>query len=272
MEETWYFIDSGHCDPAYNMALDETLLHWHSQGKIPPVIRFYGWEPAGLSLGYFQKVKGKIDVDAAHKYGAQLVRRLTGGRAVLHDQELTYSVLVSEKHPNMPKTVKDAYLVISKGLLEGFKQLGLQAEFAIPEGKLQTTDSAVCFEEPSWYELIVEGKKAAGSAQTRQKGVILQHGSIPLEVDNQKLYDMFIYPNEKVKERARRSFGDKAVAINDIAPTTITFDQARIAFKKGFEKGLNIKLETFTLPKEMVAEVDELANSKYRSDKWNFSR
>lgn len=272
MEETWYFIDSGHCEPAFNMAMDETLLNWHSKGKLPPIVRFYGWEPAGLSLGYFQKTNGKIDVEAAHKYGAKLVRRLTGGRAVLHDQELTYSVLVSEEHERMPKTVKEAYLVISKGLLEGFKQLGLNAEFAIPEGKLQTTDSAVCFEEPSWYELIVEGRKVAGSAQTRKKGVILQHGSIPLIVDNVKLYDMFIYPNEKVKERARRAFGDKAIAINDLTEKAVSFDQAKQAFKQGFEKGLNIKLESFTPPEEMMDEVYTLAESKYRSDEWNFSR
>src|SRR5699024_6917291 len=135
--------------------------------------------------------------------------RLTGGRAVLHDKELTYSVIVSEDHPSMPRSVKEAYLVLSKGLLEGFHSLGINAEFAIPKGKLETTQSAVCFEEPSWYELIVDNKKAAGSAQTRKKGVILQHGSIPLTVDNDILYDLFIYRNERVKQRAREAFNDK---------------------------------------------------------------
>ncbi|MDL4843049.1 lipoate--protein ligase family protein [Aquibacillus rhizosphaerae] len=270
MRETWYFLDSGHCTPAYNMAMDEALLNWHSKGLIPPVIRFYGWLPAGLSVGYFQKVKGKIDLDGVKKHGIDLVRRQTGGRAVLHDQELTYSVIVSED--KMPKTVKDAYLVISNGLLEGFKKLNVNAEFAIPEGKLQTTDSAVCFEEPSWYELIVEGKKAAGSAQTRQKGVILQHGSIPIDVDPVKLFDLFIYPNDRVKQRAKRAFGDKAVAINEVSQQLISFDDARVAFKKGFERGLDINLEPFILSTDQLNEVNDLATNKYKSDTWNYSR
>ena len=272
MKETWYFVDSGYCTPAFNMAMDEALLNWHSQGDIPPVLRFYGWKPAGISVGYFQKVNGKIDVQGAANHGIELVRRQTGGRAVLHDQELTYSVLVSEEHPAMPRSVKEAYMVISQGLLEGFKQLNIEAEFSIPEGKLQTTDSAVCFEEPSWYELIVEGKKAAGSAQTRKKGVILQHGSIPLNVDQIKLFDLFIYPNERVKERARRSFSDKAVAINEVAGKTYSFDEAREAFKKGFERGLDIELKPFELTEAQLEEVSQLADTKYASKDWNFSR
>ncbi|MFG6116390.1 biotin/lipoate A/B protein ligase family protein [Halobacillus sp. MO56] len=272
MSETWYYVDTGHATPAFNMAMDELLLNWHSEGKIPPVLRFYGWEPSGLSVGYFQKVQGKIDLEGVKRHGFELVRRQTGGRAVLHDQELTYSVIVSEEHPDMPKSVKEAYLVISKGLLHGFRNLGVQADFAIPEGKLETTGSSVCFEEPSWYELIVEGKKAAGSAQTRKKGVILQHGSIPIEVDDGKLFDMFIYPNDRVKERARKAFGDKAVAINEIVPEPITFDKTKEAFKQGFETGLNIKLEPFQLNKEQLKAVHQLAEQRYRNDKWNYAR
>ena len=272
MKETWYFIDSGHCTPTFNMAMDEKLLDWHSEGKIPPVLRFYGWKPAGISVGYFQKTSGKIDINAAENYGIELVRRLTGGRAVLHDQELTYSVLVSEDYPEMPRSIKEAYMVISKGLLEGFKELGIHAEFSIPQGKLQTTDSAVCFEEPSWYELVVEGKKAAGSAQTRKKGVILQHGSVPLNVDEIKLFDLFIYPNERVKDRARQAFGDNAVAINELAKQPYTFEDASAAFKTGFERGLNIELVPFKLSEEQLAEVTELAENKYRNSEWNYSR
>ncbi|SFG26885.1 lipoate-protein ligase A [Halobacillus alkaliphilus] len=270
--ETWYFVDSGHCTPAMNMALDEALMNWHRQGEIPPVLRFYGWAPAGLSVGYFQKVKGKIDLEGVERHGFELVRRQTGGRAVLHDKELTYSVIVSEDHPDMPASVKDAYLVLSKGLLEGFHNLGIEAEFAVPEGKLDTTGSAVCFEEPSWYELIVEGRKAAGSAQTRKKGVILQHGSIPIDVDDVKLFDMFIYKNERVKERARRAFGDKAAAINQLIDSRITFDQTKEAFKEGFETGLGIHLEPFELSDEQWKEVERIAEERYRTEEWNFSR
>ncbi|GAE94887.1 lipoate-protein ligase A [Gracilibacillus boraciitolerans JCM 21714] len=254
------------------MAVDECLLNWHSENKIPPVIRFYEWLPAGLSIGYFQKTSNKIDLDAVNKNGFQLVRRLTGGRAVLHDQELTYSVIVSEQHSAMPRSIKEAYLVISKGLKEGFRSLGINASFAIPEGKLDTTQSAVCFEEPSWYELVVDGKKAAGSAQTRKKGVILQHGSIPLNVDDSKLYDLFLYKNERVKQRAREAFSDKAISIRQATPQKVTLHDMKAAFKKGFETGLDINLESFTLNEKQEQEINELMHQKYLNDKWNLSR
>ncbi|TWT14569.1 lipoate--protein ligase family protein [Planomicrobium sp. CPCC 101079] len=271
MKDTWFFIDSGHCTPAFNMALDEALLNWHSAGKIPPVLRFYGWEPAGISIGFFQKVDGQIDMEGAKNFGIELVRRQTGGKAVLHDCELTYSVIVSEEHPDMPKTVKEAYLVLSRGLFEGYKELGIKAEFAMPKSELAKKGSAVCFEEPSWYELVIDGKKAAGSAQTRKSGVILQHGSIPLEIDDIKLFDLFLYPNEEVKQRARKAFGNRAVAINDVLPHPISFDEAKAAFKKGFEQGLEIELIPFELPPSLLEEVLHLEH-KYKSKEWNYSR
>jgi lipoate-protein ligase A len=275
MKEKWLFLDSGYCSPAYNMALDEALLNWHSNHLIPPAIRFYGWKPAGLSLGYFQKTKNKINVDAVEKHGYGLVRRLTGGRAVLHDDELTYSIVVSEQHPNMPQSVTEAYRIISEGLLRGFQSLGVHAEFAVPEngsGRHAANGSAVCFEEPSWYELIVEGRKAAGSAQTRQKGVLLQHGSIPINVDEEKLFNLFVYPSERAKERALRSFGSKAAAISQLRNKKTTMDEVKHAFKTGFEKGLNIELQSYTLNEEQLEEVKGIAQSRYENDDWTFSR
>lgn len=121
---------------------------------------------------FSKKTKGKINFKALTEHHIELVRRLTGGRAVLHDQELTYSVIVAESHPKMPASVKEAYKVISKGLLEGFRNLDIEASFAIPEGKLQTTQSAVCFEEPSWYELIVDGKKKQQAVLKLDKRVL----------------------------------------------------------------------------------------------------
>ncbi|UOQ95760.1 lipoate--protein ligase family protein [Halobacillus shinanisalinarum] len=270
--ETWYFVDSNHLSPALNMAMDEALMNWHREGKIPPVLRFYGWKPAGLSVGYFQKVNGKIDIEGVKRHGYELVRRQTGGRAVLHDNELTYSVIVSEQHPQMPASVKEAYLIISKGLFEGFRELDIKAEFAIPEGKLDTTGSAVCFEEPSWYELIVNGKKTAGSAQTRKKGIILQHGSIPIDVDETKLFDMFIYKNDRIKARARKAFGDKASSINSLLSEPKSFDEVKSAFKKGFEQGLDLNLKPFTLNEEQWSEVHKIAEERYTNDEWNYSR
>ena len=195
MTEIWNFINTGSKNPYYNMAMDEALLNFVSRGEIDPVIRFYTWNPATLSIGYFQRLQKEIDIDKVKEKGYGLVRRQTGGRGVLHDKELTYSVIVPESHPNMPSTVTEAYKIISQGLLEGFKNLGFETYFAIPRSKeerdkLKQPRSSVCFDAPSWYELVVEGRKIAGSAQTRQKGVILQHGSILQDIDIDDLFDM----------------------------------------------------------------------------------
>ncbi|WP_282032914.1 lipoate--protein ligase family protein [Metabacillus indicus] len=276
-KEIWRFIDSGNCSPAYNMALDEVLLEWNSEGNFPPVIRFYGWNPATLSVGYFQKAEKEIDLEAVKRNGLGFVRRPTGGRGVLHDKELTYSVIVSEDHPEMPKTVTEAYRVISEGILQGFRELGLDAYFAVPRTEeekqgLKNPRSAVCFDAPSWYELVVEGRKVAGSAQTRQKGVILQHGSILLDLDEDLLFSLFKYPSDRVKERMQKNFKNKAVAVNALRETKVTVEEAKEAFRRGFEKGLNIKLEPYKLTDEEHAAVMKLAAEKYESDEWNYKR
>jgi lipoate-protein ligase A len=276
-KEVWRFIDSGAGSPSFNMALDEALLDWNSEGKIPPVIRFYGWNPATLSIGYFQKVEKEIDMEQVKAHGLGFVRRPTGGRGVLHEHELTYSVIVSEEHPDMPKTVTEAYRVISEGILKGFHHLGMDAYFAVPRtaeerDSLKNPRSAVCFDAPSWYELVVEGRKVAGSAQTRQKGVILQHGSILLDLDEDKLFSLFKYPSDRVKERMQKAFKNKAVAINEISKERITLEQAKEAFMKGFAEGLNIELEPYELSAEELAYVNKIAKERYEQDEWNFKR
>jgi len=277
MAEKWRFLDFEYYSPEFNMALDEAIMDWHSQGLFPPTIRFYGWNPPTLSIGYFQQLDKEISVAKVEKYGLGLVRRLTGGRAVLHDQELTYSVVVSEKHPIMPKTVTEAYRVISLGLLEGFKELGLNTSFAVPETledrqRLNNPRSSICFDAPSWYELVVEGRKVAGSAQTRQKGVIMQHGSILIELDESMLFDLFIYPNERVRERLQKSFKNKAVAINDISQSKKSLEEVIRAFKLGFERGLDIELEAYRLNGEEIDYVNQLAKKRYGTAEWNYRR
>ncbi|MBF2231498.1 lipoate--protein ligase family protein [Staphylococcus epidermidis] len=276
MTEIWNFINTGSKNPYYNMAMDEALLNFVSRGEIDPVIRFYTWNPATLSIGYFQRLQKGIDIDKVKEKGYGLVRRQTGGRGVLHDKELTYSVIVPESHPNMPSTVTEAYKIISQGLLEGFKNLGFETYFAIPRSKeerdkLKQPRSSVCFDAPSWYELVVEGRKIAGSAQTRQKGVILQHGSILQDIDIDDLFDMFIFKNERLKAKMKENFVQKAVAINDISNQHITLNEMENAFKSGFKKGLNIDFKPLELTEKQKEEVQEL-EEKYRSEAWMYRK
>lgn len=278
MEKTkWYFIDSGPCAPSYNMALDEALLDWHSEGLIPPVIRFYEWNPATLSIGYFQSVEKEIDMEAVRRLGLGFVRRPTGGRGVLHEHELTYSVIVSEDYPDMPATVTEAYRVISEGLLKGFQSLGLEAYFSIPNtpDKLQALKNpktAVCFDTPSWYELVVEGKKVAGSAQTRQKGVILQHGAILLDLDDEKLVQTFKFSTDEAREKVKKSINQKAVAINKLLQKSIPIDICKVAFRDGFSEALNVELVPFNLNEKQIEYVKTLEKQRYANDEWNFKK
>ncbi len=276
MTEIWNFINTGSKNPYYNMAMDEALLNFVSRGEIDPVIRFYTWNPATLSIGYFQRLQKEIDIDKVKEKGYGLVRRQTGGRGVLHDKELTYSVIVPESHPNMPSTVTEAYKIISQGLLEGFKNLGFETYFAIPRSKeerdkLKQPRSSVCFDAPSWYELVVEGRKIAGSAQTRQKGVILQHGSILQDIDIDDLFDMFKFKNERLKAKMKENFVQKAVAINDISNQHITLNEMENAFEAGFKKGLNIDFKPLELTEKQLEEVQELED-KYRSEAWMYCK
>lgn len=274
---TWYFINSGSCSPSFNMALDEALMDWHSEGLLPPIIRFYGWNPPTLSIGYFQNVEKEINMEEVRKHNLGFVRRPTGGRGVLHEHELTYSIIVSEDYPNMPATVTEAYRVLSEGLLIGFQKLGLDAYFSVPDTDEKKSDlkkpkSAVCFDAPSWYELVVEGKKVAGSAQTRQKGVILQHGAILLDLDENKLVSLFNYPSEEVKNRVLRGLPEKAVAINRLRKTPASIEECIDAFKEGFAKGLDVELQPFSLTEEQIDYVKRLEASRYANDEWTYRK
>src|SRR5699024_1724072 len=132
---TWNFLDSGSHDAAMNMAIDEALLHWQSKGEIRPTLRFYRWKRPSLTVGHFQNVQKTIDFLGVEKHACDFVRRLTGGSAVLHDHELTYSIVISEAHEKIPYTVNDAYFVLAQGILEGYRNLGIEADFSLPDIK-----------------------------------------------------------------------------------------------------------------------------------------
>lgn len=269
MQEEWGFIDTGSQDAPINMAIDELLLNWHSEGKIPPTLRFYRWSAPSLSVGRFQKVEKTIDFNGVAKNNCQFVRRLTGGSAVLHDDELTYSLVVSEQHPAIPKSVREAYYILSKGVLEGYKNLGIQADYAIPKEKMGVDRTAVCFEKIAYYEMIVEGKKISGNAQTRKSGVLLQHGSIPMSIDHRMLFDLFRFSSERIRQRQLERFSQNAITINEYTNKVHKYTSLKEAFYKGFQTGLGITLKPFQLSKEQWEEVLYLTRTKYATESWN---
>jgi lipoate-protein ligase A len=277
---TWRFIRSGLGSPAYNMAMDEAIAQEHSEGRVPPTLRFYGWNPPTLSIGYFQKAEAEVDLAEVERQGIGFVRRPTGGRAVLHDQELTYSIIVAENYPGMPQGVTEAYRVLSEGLLRGFRRLDLNAEMIqlVEEGKRQTdtVSSAACFDAPSWYELVVEGRKVAGSAQMRQKGVVLQHGSILLELDAAQLFGLLRFPSDAVKHRLEKSFDSKAIAINPLRRalglSPVALSEAEDAFRQGIAEAMGIRLiESEPTEREQQIAAQIIAD-KYATKAWNLRK
>lgn len=271
LKKHWAFIDTGFQDASWNMAFDECLINWHHEGKIPPTLRFYGWKAPSLSVGYFQKVDNKIDFDAIEQHRCQFVRRLTGGSAVLHDDELTYSLVISENDPDIPVSVQEAYHVLSKGVFEGYHNLGIPAEYAILDRDSARGRTAICFEKPAFYEMVADGKKLSGNAQTRKKGVLMQHGSIPMSMNTEMLFDLFLFSSGRIRERSRAAFSKKAVTINQLTNREHHYDMLTQAFKDGFKKGLDLELHPLQLTETQWEEVQQLAHSKYETRAWNIN-
>lgn len=195
-EGKYRLILSGYGDGPTNMAIDEAILLAASQAPAPPTIRFYGWSPNALSLGYAQNLRAEIDLERCQAWGIDLVRRPTGGRAVFHDQELTYSVVAPEAAFPASPSILATYREISRALIAGLACLGIEAQMIperprLRERETRSVSPAACFAAPSAYEVAVEGKKIVGSAQKRLKGYLLQQGSILISLDREKLFALF---------------------------------------------------------------------------------
>ena len=174
---TWRFLDSGPSTAVMNMAIDQALLTTHANGGCLPTLRTYQWAPPAISLGYFQRRHG-LNLAACREMGIDVIRRPTGGRAVLHFGDLTYSI-VAGTNDGIPPSVTAAYQLLCEGLLSAFRILGFKAQMRNPVGKSPPSDN--CFLTSTAGDLIYEEKKFVGSAQTWKKSSVLQHGSIILE-------------------------------------------------------------------------------------------
>ncbi|ASI34853.1 MULTISPECIES: lipoate--protein ligase family protein [Exiguobacterium] len=276
MVKKWQVLTTEALEPAMNMAIDEALIAFVGRGEIAPTLRFYSWEPRGLSVGHFQRATRDIDRKRIEELGIPIVRRMTGGRAVLHADELTYSVVIQEATEGLPRTVIESYRLLTEGIRKGYHHLGIPVEFSVPmteeeKEELRKPKSAVCFDAASYYELAVGKRKVAGSAQVRHQGVVLQHGSVPLSVDEGELFDCFLYEDETMRQRMKSRFAGKAVALNELAGRKVSFEEVRDAFTRGFEDALQLEFVPLEFNERQWQEIEQLAE-KYRSDEWNWKR
>ena len=255
------------------MAVDEAIMLLHGKNEVPPTLRFYSWEPAALSLGYFQRAKTEIDYQKCQEMGVDLVRRLTGGRAILHDRELTYSIIIREDYNLLANSIEKSYQQISKGLVKGLQRLRIPAELkAVERGKKAPSGhSAACFDAPSWYEVILNNKKLIGSAQRRKDGTILQHGSLPLAVDTEKIFKLLNYSSESERKKARRIFTAKSTSLKKAG---YQFSQTELekALTSGLAQTLEIEFEKGNLTETEKELAQQLAEEKYRGKNWTYKR
>ncbi|NLG84481.1 MAG: lipoate--protein ligase family protein [Firmicutes bacterium] len=234
MPRPWRLLPLSPGEPARNMAVDLAVFYAYRQGLVLPTLRFYTWEPPAVSCGRFQDF-AELDLDACARLGYRVVRRPTGGRAVLHEGDLTYAVVMGERD-GLPSGVLPSYLFLSRGLLAGLRRLGLAAELAVPARA--GSRSPACFAGPSWYELVVAGRKVAGSAQRREGGDVLQHGSIALAFSPARLAGVL---------RATGEEGDQAARLARAAAGLSAFlpglDVARVAaaVQEGFAEALGVE-------------------------------
>ncbi|MCX8058242.1 MAG: lipoate--protein ligase family protein [Spirochaetes bacterium] len=266
------FIDTDINDGYFNMALDEVLSYKVFKKLSIPILRFYRWNPPCLSIGYFQDANKEVNFDSLQKNKIDLVRRITGGRAVLHDIELTYTIIIPLEYDWIPSSINESYKILSNALLQGLKNLGINANISKPiNGKIPHTTSA-CFDAPSSYELLANNKKIIGSAQKRFNGLLLQHGSIPIILNIDKLFDLLnIEPIEK-REQLKNIFKNKATSISEQLCYIPEIKKVKEAFYNGFKEALPIELIDDKLTDEEKKETYFLIEKKYKTTEWNLNK
>jgi lipoyl(octanoyl) transferase len=269
MPQNWRLILTSPSTGAKNMALDESLLISTALKNKPSTLRLYSWDVPTLSLGYAQSIKD-VDLTSLERLGWGLVRRPTGGRAILHTDELTYSVTASIDDPIMSGSLLESYQRISKALLTALSILGIHAhaDSVYPTRVTADGKDPVCFEVPSNYEITVIGKKLIGSAQARKNNGVLQHGSLPLFGDLTRITRVLNYENEEKKNRSQSALLAHAGTISSLTGLQISIEQAQKAFIEGFSKSLDISFAISEPSRDELEITEELEKTKYGSPLW----
>lgn len=193
----WRWVETPPAPGAWNMAVDEALAESVRQGGLP-VVRVYRWAPPCLSLGRNQPARDRYDLDALRRAGVDVVRRPTGGRAVLHHRELTYAAVLPDGALGPPR---QAYAAVNRALVTGLQRLGVDARLQPASGPAARPSLAPCFDAPAEGEVVAGGRKLVGSAQRRSGRVLLQHGSLPLR-DDQSSVRSFLRDPSSVEDGA----------------------------------------------------------------------
>lgn len=265
----WRVILHAPAPGAWNMAVDEAILEAVTTGDSPPTLRLYAWAPPCLSLGRAQPASD-VDLTLLERLGWALVRRPTGGRAILHTDELTYAVIAHARNPVMLGGVLESYHRIASALLNALERLALPAradqKYEIPAGMRR--DGPICFEVPSNYEITVDGKKLIGSAQARRKDGVLQHGTLPLTGDLARITQVLSYPDTESRLQAGPRVLQHATTVESVLGRKVSWLEAAQAMQDAFQETLAVRLEKMELNTVEEERAQTLYAEKYNHPLW----
>lgn len=253
-------VETAPCDGATHMAVDTAFLR-SAVAMRRPVFRVYTWDPYCISIGYHQK-KECINLDRCLKAGIDVVRRPTGGRAVFHAEEVTYSVIIPATSASFDRSTGAVYANISRGLAEGLKSLGVDAELEKRSVDLkshyETSDSVSCFSAAARYEIVVGSRKLVGSAQKRDPSGVLQHGSILTGPAHLDLPNYLAGPDSAERKRLKEMMKEKTTNLTEWLEREVSWEEVTSAIRKGLEAALHIEFEDSELTDEELWQAEML--------------
>jgi lipoate-protein ligase A len=253
----WRLLDTGALPARLNMGIDLALLELHARGVSPPTLRFYQWNPPAVSLGYFQR-RHSIDLAACSQLGLDVVKRPTGGRAVLHENDLTYSVIAGATE-GIPVKLKDAYKLLGEGLVHGFRLLGFETVRAADHLSAPETD--ICFMRYAEGDILYEGKKFVGSALTLKGSSMLQHGSLVLESQRERwasLMNLQGHSNEGLNQHLE----SRTTSLGEILGRRIDPNEVKTALTVGLAMSLNAEFQAGDLTHDELALAQMIASKQ----------
>jgi lipoate-protein ligase A len=263
----WRLLQTPAARGSWNMAVDEAMLEHIGRGEARPTLRLYGWAPPCLSLGHAQPY-GDVDVERLRARGWELVRRPTGGRAILHADELTYSVTAPLEEPVVAGSVLESYNRLAAALLSAVRTLGVAAEIERTASGADDPSNPVCFEVPSSNEITANGKKLIGSAQARRKEGVLQHGSLPLIGDLSRITEVLAFESDAGRSAAARRLRARATTAESVLGHAISWEAAAAAVSEAFRTVLKLQLEPGPLSPNELSRTRELIRDKYDHPRW----
>lgn len=255
--KTWRLLDTGTLPAVLNMGIDLALLELHACGVSPPTLRFYQWDPPAVSLGYFQR-RHSIDLTACKAMGLDVVKRPTGGHAVLHEHDLTYSVIAGSAE-GIPVKLADAYALLGDGLVNGFRLLGMETVRA--GDNLFAPETDICFMRFAVGDILHNGKKFVGSALTLKGSSMLQHGSLVLDSQHERWANLLDLKGCSPEE-LNHHLESRTTSLEEISGLRISPNEVKTALSSGLAITLNAEFQPGGLSSAEWALAREIADKQ----------